>query len=94
MKFPRNAIVQVVEQLLANDAWKATKYLSDKKIVRATRMRERGKFRDGRMNVQINLTLGRPNYLEARFIKDAKKAGEPFPVRQVQLKSLPKRRAA
>lgn len=92
MKYPMNAVKQVVETLIRTDSWKATKYLTDRTIIRATRMRERGRFRDGRQNMQVNLTFGRPNYLEVRFIKDAKKAGEPFPIRQVQLKALPKRR--
>ena len=32
------------------------------------------------------LTVGRPAYLERRFIKACFKAGEPFPVKKVQLK--------
>lgn len=85
MKYPMNAVVQTVETLLRNrSAWKATKYLSPRDIVRATRVRKNRQT--------IILTLGRPNYQEVEFIKRARKAGEPFPVRNVQLRMLPKRK--
>jgi len=35
------------------------------------------------------LTVGEPAYREREFIKLCKKAGEPFPVRKVQLKFYP-----
>ena len=40
------------------------------------------------------LTCGKPNFAERAFVKKAVKAGEPFPVRKVQLKFPPQRRAA
>ena len=77
MKIPRNAISQVIEAILEVGAKKATKYLDDKTVVKATRQ---GK------NNSLILTWGRPNYLERKFIKLCKKAGEKFPIRKVQLK--------
>jgi len=38
------------------------------------------------------LTIGRPNYAEREFIKLCKKAGEPFPVKKMQLKFYPKKK--
>lgn len=35
------------------------------------------------------LTIGAPNYREREFIKMCQKAGEPFPIRKVQLKFYP-----
>lgn len=32
------------------------------------------------------VSIGKPNYYERRFIKACLKAGEPFPVKKVQLK--------
>jgi hypothetical protein len=31
-------------------------------------------------------TIGKPNYEEREFIKKCKKAGEPFPVKKIQVK--------
>lgn len=74
----------VIEPLESGLAYKATKYLSYKKVVKATRKRYAGKF--GRGSVDIILTIGAPNYVEREFIKLCKKAGEPFPIKKVQLK--------
>ncbi len=94
MKYPVSAVKQTVEVLIRTGSWKATKYLSRTSVVRATRRVYNRKI-DGRDNqISVVLTLGRPNYQEAEFIKTAHKAGEPFPIRKVQLRPLPKRRAA
>lgn len=85
MKTPMNAITSVVEAVLRTDAIRATKYLAPNQVVRATK--RTFKFTKGpRENVEVLLTLGRPNYVEREFVKDCKKAGEPFPVKKVQLK--------
>lgn len=77
------AVKQAVETLLDHPgAWKATKYLTQRSIVRATRVRKN--------RTTIVLSFGRPNYQEAEFIKKARKAGEAFPIRKVQLRMLPK----
>jgi len=85
MKIPMNAVANTVEQLLRLDAVKATKYLAPNLVVRAVRTRV-GKRIDKRSNVQITLTIGRPNYLERDFIKLCQKAKEPFPIKKIQLK--------
>lgn len=67
----------------------ATKYIDPKQVARATYI-----FKpDGRCRrVELRVTYGAPNYRERQFIKDCKRAGEPFPVRKVQLKPWPKKR--
>lgn len=67
---------------------KATKYVSPKLIVRAVRKTYKVNGRKARKgeNVEIHLTIGRPNYIEREFIKLCKEASEPFPVKMVQLK--------
>ena len=54
--------------------------------VKATRQRKP----DGRTKTTtLIVTIGRPAYAERHFIKMCKRAGEPFPVRKVQLKFYP-----
>jgi hypothetical protein len=71
----------------------ATKYLSPKHVVRATRKVFNRKIdkRDRRM--EIMFTDGEPNYHARKFIKRCQKAGESFPVKKIQLTHFPKRRA-
>lgn len=91
MKISRAHLAQAVEALLTTGAFKATKYVSAKHVVRATRRRYRGRIVE-RGKIEIILTAGSPNYAEREFIKRCKRAGEPLPVRKVQLKYPPKRR--
>jgi len=84
------AVADVVEALLLNQAKKATKYLSDKFIVGASRKTFDGKIKKG--NAEIIIVMGKPNYQQREFIKQCKKAGEPFPVKKIQLKFPPKKR--
>lgn len=72
-------------------AHKAINYISPKEVIRATRRLERGKI-TAHGNVDITLTIGRPNYVERKFIKLCLQAGEKFPLQKVQLKYPPKRR--
>ena len=85
MKTPLNAISGVVDILLRANAIKAVKFLSPKLIVRAVRKTFDKKI-SADSNVEILLTIGRPNYVERAFIKVLQKAGEPFPVNKIQLK--------
>ena len=88
MNITRSSIARAVEAALAPGVRKATVYLSEDTVVKATR-RHRG-AKNSR-TTELILTLGRPNYEERAFIKTCKKAGEPLPVRKVQLKFFPKR---
>lgn len=64
----------------------AVKYISEKLVVRLTR---RTKYSKRNRRNEFVLTVGQPNYLERKFVKDCKKAGEPFPVKKVQIKFYP-----
>ncbi len=68
---------------------KVTKYVSDKFTVKVTRI---GKVDKRDTRIEFKVTVGEPNYAERIFIKECKKAGEPFPVREPQLKFYPKKR--
>lgn len=85
MKVTRKAIAQCVETLLECGCRTATVYFDEDTIVRAT---SRFKPRRGQ-NTDIILTIGRPNFVERRFIRLCKKDGEPLPVRKVQVKWWP-----
>lgn len=80
-----SAIGSVIEVLLRSGAKSAVKFLSEKQIVRATRKTFKS-ANDPRANVELTLTLGRPNFAERKFVKLCKKAGEKFPVKKIQLK--------
>jgi hypothetical protein len=80
----------VVRTLVQGGARKVVKYVSPTEVVRATRRLSHGKIARG--NATILLTLGKPNHAEREFIKACKAAGEPFPVKRLQIKLPPKRR--
>jgi hypothetical protein len=84
MKITRKSISDLAEIILEGGAVKATKYFSDKLIVRATRRTYGGKIVKG--NTEIVLTIGKPNYEEREFIKKCKRTGDPFPVKKIQIK--------
>lgn len=77
----------LIETLLTTGAHTATKYLSDKRTAKATRRLYNGK--PIRRQLQFVVTVGPPNYAEREFIKKCKKAGEPLPVKKIQLKFAP-----
>lgn len=85
----------VMVLLYSPGAHTATKYLSDKIVVRATRPNYKGKL-DGdslrALRTQVAVTIGDPNYTAREFIKQCKRAGEPFPIKKIQLKYPPKKK--
>ena len=76
----------LVSALLKNGARCATRYVSDREVIRATRVCFGGKLPRKGANLEVVLSHGRPNYAEREFIRKCKLAGEPFPVKKVQLK--------
>lgn len=82
-------IIKVVEFLLKSEARKATKFLHPKLIIRATRKTFGGKLLNG--NLELFLTIGKPNYEEGEFVRRCLKVGEPFPIKKIQLKFLKKK---
>lgn len=89
MKVSRTDIARVVEALLESGARKATKFVSPDLTVKAT---HQFKPRKNDRLTEVRLTFGQPNYAESKFIAKAIAAGEPFPVKKVQLKFYPKRK--
>jgi hypothetical protein len=69
----------------------ATKYVGPKSVIRLTR---RVKYRKNNRRNEFVLTIGQPNYLEAKFVKLCVKAGEPFPVKKIQFKYYPVKKKA
>ena len=81
---------QLAEIILDEGARKATKYLSPKLTVKATRRLFKGKVNKRSRITEILFTVGAPNFEERKFIKDCKKAGLPLPVTKIQIKVLKK----
>lgn len=81
----------VLSDLFKTGAMRATKYLSAKQTVKATMRHGRFAYRivDGArvlVRAEVLVTIGKPNFAERRFIKLCEKAGEPFPVKKIQLR--------
>ena len=90
MKVTRKSIAQAVETILEEpNVRQATVYFDERTIVRTT-ARARPDRRS--KSTVILLTVGAPNFVERRFIRLCRQAGEPLPVRKVQLKFWPKKR--
>lgn len=70
---------------------KATVYLSPKLVVSVCwRHKTHTYARSSRQEFVVK--IGAPNYKEVRFIAACKAAGEPFPVKKVQLQPWPVKR--
>ena len=66
-----------------------TAFISPTKTVKLTRQR---RYKKGDGAETMILTFGRPNYKEREFIKQCKKAKEPFPVKKTLLRFWPKKK--
>ena len=86
-----DVVSKVVNALVADrEVWRATCFLDAKRIVRATRRRVQGRAaRVQDLSESFVLSFGRPNYREREFLKQCKRAGEPLPVKKVQLQFIP-----
>lgn len=82
----RSDISLVVDTLLKSDLKRVTKFVSPKLTIKATRL-----FKPNRVQTAETyiVSIGRPNFAERKFIKDAVKAGEPFPVRNILFQHFP-----
>lgn len=93
MKIPRTAVGRVVEALLeCPEAKTVSLYLEPRTVVKATRIHKHTRRSDRYGAESYMLTIGRPNFLGRRFVKQCQQAGEPFPVRKLQIKWWPKKR--
>lgn len=84
------AVAKVVD-LAGPEVRKATLYLSPKLVVSVC-WRNKAMTSKRSTRQEYVLKIGAPNYLEVRFIDACKKAGEPFPVKKVQVQPWPKPR--
>jgi len=86
----RKIFGDLAEAILEVGAIQAVKYYTPKLRVKATRRIYAGKIRKNERCVEILFSIGTPNYAEWKFIRQAVKAGEPFPIKKLQLKFLKK----
>ena len=83
MSHPYANVGMVVGMALKTGAYKATKYVSPRMTIKATRRHE---LRSRATIQEFVVTVGKPNYQERIFIKALQKSGESFPVRKIQLR--------
>ena len=83
------AVTSCSHAVIELGARRATKYLSPTMVVKATDMLPPHKRE--RSSRSVMLTVGKPNYNERRFLALCKKAGEPVPVKKVQIKWWPEK---
>jgi hypothetical protein len=89
MTIPKRVFSNVIKALSAENARRAVAYLDAKTVVMAT-WRSKVHARDRSHTILV--TYGAPNYRQRKFIKQCRKAKEPFPVRKIQLEFWPERR--
>ena len=68
---------------------RATAYMSESLTIKATAQRRTDKRHK---SVTVLVTVGKPNFLERKFIKVCKQAGCAFPLRQIQHRFWPKKK--
>lgn len=79
----------VTDVMTIKNCRRATAYMSAKLTIKATAQRRQDKRAK---SSTILVTIGRPNFIERRFIKVCQKAGMAFPLRQIQWKFWPKKK--
>lgn len=89
-----DSVIEVVDAIVnGKQVIKATKYISPTLLVRGVRKTYKAsdakQFSGG--NLEITLTIGKPNFVEREFIAKCKKVKEPFPIKKIQLKHWTKR---
>lgn len=86
---PERLLFKPVKALFSSpNIYKATFYLSDNYVIKATAKRWKKKLPKKNQRIEVLLTMGRPNYEERLFIKLCKQAGEPFPIKKIQYKVI------
>lgn len=80
-------VEKVLDALSDPEVRKATAYIATDLVVTATRSHRLDKRSKSH---SVLLTTGRPNYRGRMFVKACQKAGEPFPVKKIQIKHWPK----
>lgn len=88
MSQPYSHVARCIQSLVQTDAYRATLYVSPLETVKVT-SRNR-KPRHG--NLELVVTIGRPNWHERQRIKQFNKVKEPYPVKIVQLQYRPNKK--
>lgn len=70
-----NGLWDCLDDVVFGDCIRATDYTSDKLVETVTRKRYKGKEK----NIDLVIKIGRPNYVERKFIKNYLKIGGKFP---------------
>jgi hypothetical protein len=81
-------IGECVSAVLGMNLRKATAYISPSLTIKASAQR---RYRKNEPSCTLLVTIGKPNFLERRFIKVCQKAGMAFPLKQIQWKHWPKK---
>lgn len=89
---PAEVIGDVVRTLIETQLAKVTSFQSPSLTVKATRVMFAGRLDSRDKRADVRVTIGAPNYAERKFIKACKRAGEPFPIKKLQLKDPPKKK--
>ncbi len=76
---------EVFREIIRSEVKKATKYIGQELIIRVTK-KTFDNNANNKGNMQITMTIGKPNYQEREFIKKCLIVNEPFPVKKVQVK--------
>jgi len=89
----RAAVSDCIAEVVALNgaARQATSFITPKLTVKATRQRKPDR-RDTRTTILVS--IGRPNYYEARIIKASLKAGVAFPMKSIYRKEYPAKKRA
>ena len=80
-----DAVSDVVNATIGLGMYQVARIISSSAVVRATRRGAKKKIDRRSKDVDIVLSIGRPNYAERKAIKAAKKAGQSFPLFRTKL---------
>jgi hypothetical protein len=92
MSQPYSNVALAIQTVVTLGAHSATKFVSPKHVVKVTQRLAAGRLPRKGSNLDFVVTVGSPNYADRLFIKKCLKAGEPFPVKKLQLKFPAKRK--
>jgi len=86
MKLARAHLIRPIIALFETGARRATSFIAPDHVISVAR-----RFRPDKRHTRVDVVLkvGKPNYRECEFIKACQRAGEPFPVKKIQLKFYP-----
>lgn len=77
----------LLSAVLQPGIYQATKYVSPRLVIKATRRRADGKLASAHARQEtVLVTIGQPNWRERHCIKRLQQAKEPFPVKKIQVR--------